>query len=251
VGSHPVVTVRNSSGDVTIRSWQKQEVQVTADSKSDKVQPDAQQKGNMLAVTTRILTSNVTPAEMEEDYEIIVPDETELTIHNDSGSVEVDQVLGDIALETVVADIELNRDTGYITARTVGGSITCNQCSGRIEANSISGAINVFQSESSNVQAGTSTGNIMLDSDLLPSGLYELRNYSGQIDVLFSPMDSFDVTAISMHGKVENEANLQQAEHDTQRLPPFARSLVGVYNEGKASLIINSFSGTILIRRRQ
>lgn len=252
VGSHPVVTVRNSSGKITIRSWQKPEVLVIANhNNSQKVEVGADQKGNMIEVATHILSDDVTPAELEADYDITVPQETELNVHDDSGTVDVQNVIGDMYFETVAADVSLSQITGYITAHTVGGSVTCNQCSGRIEANSISGAINVIGSETSNVQARTSTGNILLDSDLLPSGLYQLRNYSGQIEVFYSPSDSFDVTAISMRGKVESQADLKHSPNYARHLPPFARSLVGVYNEGKARLILNSFSGTIVIRQRQ
>ncbi|HVB32998.1 MAG TPA: DUF4097 family beta strand repeat-containing protein [Patescibacteria group bacterium] len=251
VMSHPVVTLRNSSGKVTIRAWQKPEVQIVVNQKSSKLAVDAQQQGNMIVVSTRILTDNVTPADMETDYDIAVPQETELSIHNDSGQVDVQGVLGDMTYETVGADVDLNQVTGYITVHTVGGSFTCNECSGGIEANSISGAINVIGSESNNVQARTSTGNILLDSNLLPNGLYQLRDYSGEVDVFFSPSDSFDVTAISLHGKVVNQAALKQRAQPQHNLPPFARSLFGAYNEGSARLVINSFSGTIQIRRRQ
>jgi DUF4097 and DUF4098 domain-containing protein YvlB len=250
VGSHPVVTLRNSSGKVTIRSWQRPEVQVVADSRSDKVEIDADQQANMVEIGTHLLTDNVTPAELEADYQLTVPEETELTVHNDSGEVDITQVLGDVSLETVAADVNLQRVTGYISVHTVGGSFTCNQCSGRIEAGSISGAVNLLDSDSSNVQVRTSTGNILLDSDLLSNGLYQLRNYSGQIDVFFSPSDSFDVTAISLHGRVENEAKLKQSPGAARHLPPFAHSFIGQLNEGKARLILNSFSGTIGIRRR-
>ncbi len=251
VQSHPVVTLHNSSGNVVIRTWQKPEVQVTANQTSPKVDVNAQQQGNMIVIATRILTDNVTPADLETDYQISVPPETELSIHDDSGKVNVKGVLGDMTYETVSADVSLNQVTGYITVHTVGGSFTCNECSGGIEANSISGAINVIGSESSNVQARSSTGNILLDSDLLPNGLYQLRDYSGQVDVFFSPSDSFDVTAISLHGKVVNQANLKQQSQPQRYLPPYARSLFGVYNQGHARLVINSFSGTIQIRRRQ
>jgi DUF4097 and DUF4098 domain-containing protein YvlB len=251
VDSHPVLTLHNSSGNIVIRSWPKQEVQVIADHKSEKVDVNAELKGNMVVVSTHILTDDVTPADLEADYQITVPQETELSIHNDSGLVDVEGVLGDMSFETVGADVDLSRVTGYITVRTVGGSFSCNECSGRIDANSISGAISLIGSESSNVQARSSTGNILLDSDLLPNGLYQLRNYSGHIDVLFSPSDSFDVTAISMRGKVENEADLKESPQPERHLPAFARSLFGVYNEGRARLILNSFSGTIVIRRRQ
>jgi hypothetical protein len=251
VTSHPVLTLHNSSGDVTIQTWKKPFVQVEADQKSKKVEVDANQRDNMVMVSTRILSNDITPSDLETDYQITVPEETELSIHNDAGKVDVQNVMGDISIVTVAADVDLRGVMGYITVRSVGGSFTCNECSGRIDADSISGGINLIGSESSNVRARSSTGNILMDSDLLPNGLYQLRNYSGEIDVLYSPSDSFDVSAISLRGKVENEANLKESPQPPQQLPAFARSLFGVYNEGRARLVINSFSGTIVIRRRQ
>ena len=250
VTPHPVVTLHNSSGSIVIHAWAKPEVQVVATQSSSKVAVDAEEQGNMVVISTRILTNNITPADLETDYQINVPTETDLSIHDDSGKVSVKGVIGDMTYETVAADVNLNHDTGYITVHTVGGSFTCNECSGQIQANSISGGINVIGSESSHVQASSSTGNILLDSDLLPNGLYQLRNYSGHIDVFFSPSDSFDVTAVSLRGKVINQANLKQPPKTEHDLPPFARSLFGVYNEGKARLVINSFSGTIQIRQQ-
>lgn len=250
VASHPVVTLHNASGVVTIRTWAKPEVEVLADHQSQKVDVTAEKRGNMILVATHILTDDVTPTDLETDYILTVPQESELSVHNDSGRVEVQGVLGNTSVETVSADVNLSNVTGDINVGTVGGSFTCNECSGQIQANSISGGISVIGSESSHVQARTSTGNILLDSDLLPNGLYQLRNYSGQIDVLFSPSDSFDVSAISLRGRVENDANLKAPAQPTQHLPSFARSLFGTYNEGRARLVLNSFSGTIVIRRR-
>ena len=234
-----------------IRLWQKKEVRGYAHKKREGVEVGGSLKGKWVEVSPRFFTDDLTPADLETDYQITVPPETELSIHNDSGTVDVQGVLGDLSFETVAADVDLSKVTGYVTVRTVGGSFTCNECSGRIDAHSISGAINLIGSVSQNVQASSSTGNILLDSDLLPNGLYHLRNYSGQIDVLFSPSDSFDVSAVSMRGKVENEADLKASEQPQRNLPSFARSLFGVYNQGRARLILNSFSGTIMIRRRQ
>ena len=43
--------------------------------------------------------------------------------------------------------------------------------------------------------------------------MYLLKNYSGVIEVRFSPGDSFDLSATSLKGKVNNEANLTPSAH--------------------------------------
>lgn len=252
VEDHPVIVLHNSSGTVVIHSWQKPEVQVVADHASPKVEVDAEQKGNLVELKTHVLSEDLSPDDLKADYEVTVPEEAELQIHNDSGSVRVERVFGDLMFETVAADVNLERTAGNLVIKTVGGPFTCEQCAGRIEANSISGPVNLIRTESSNIRAQTSSGDILLDSDLRPNGIYYLKTYSGGILVRFSPDDSFDLSATSIYGKVENEANLKPPAHDTRHPSQrFARSLFGTYNDGKARVELSSFSGTIQIRKRE
>ncbi len=250
VTSHPVVTVHNASGTVTIHSWNRPDVRVVGDHKSTKVEVYTAKKGNIVEVFTRVLSSDVAPADLEADYEITVPDETQLEVHNDSGKVTVENVIGDVTLEAISGAAQFQHISGYVSAKTVGGSFACVECSGRIEVNSISGDVSIVRAESTDVRVRTSSGNILLDSDLFPNGLYRLHNYSGSIVVLFSPQDSFDLSAVSIKGKVENQAKIKQSRHGTRSLPAFARSLFGTYNEGRARLDLMSFLGTIEIRKR-
>ena len=87
--------------------------------------------------------------------------------------------------------------------------------------------------------------------DFLPNGLYVMKNYSGVIEVRFSPADSFDLSATSLQGRVFNEANLIPPAHNTHTSPRFARSLFGSVNQGRAKVEVTSFSGTINIRKRE
>jgi DUF4097 and DUF4098 domain-containing protein YvlB len=250
VASHPVVTVHNASGSVTIHSWDRPDVRVVGDHKSPKVELYAAKKENIVEVFTRVLSDDVAPPDLEADYDITVPEETQLEVHNDAGSVAITNVIGDVTLEAISGTAQFQQISGYVSVKTVGGSFACIECSGRIEVNSISGDVQVVRAESTDVRVHTSSGNILLDSDLLPNGLYRLHNYSGSIVVLFSPHDSFDLSAVSIKGKVENQAKIKQSQRGSRSLPPFARSLFGTYNEGRAKLDLMSFLGTVEIRKR-
>jgi DUF4097 and DUF4098 domain-containing protein YvlB len=250
VASHPVVTIHNASGKITVQSWNRPDVRVVGNHGSTKVEVEAAKKGNMVEVFTRVIADDISPAELEADYDVMVPEETHLEVHNDTGSVTVQNVIGDVTLEAINGSAEFRQIAGYVTAKTVGGSFSCIECSGRIDVNSISGNISVVRAESTDVHVRTSSGNIFLDSDLLPNGIYRLRNYSGSIVVLFSPHDSFDLSAVSIQGKVENEARIKRSRGTSRPLPPYARSLFGTYNEGRARLELMSFLGTIEIRKR-
>ena len=250
VAAHPIVTIHNPNGTVTVKAWTKSEILVIADLASDRVDVNAEQNGNRVDVLTRQVGSNVAPDDYKADYQINVPEDTELQIHDDSGAVSVANVLGNMDVETVAAGVDLQDAAGYLTIATVGGSVQCLRCAGRIEVNSISGNFRFVDMRSYHVRAQTSTGNILFSGEFLPNGFYRLRNYSGVIDLRFAPGDSFDLSATSLKGKVNNEANLisGRAADPASR---YGKSLVGTFNTaGHARVELTSFDGTINITKR-
>jgi DUF4097 and DUF4098 domain-containing protein YvlB len=224
---------------------------VIATRASDKVEVEAEQTGNRVDVITHEASETVAPTDFATNYEISVPEDAELQIHNDSGAVTVANVLGDMNVETVEAGVDLEDAAGYLTVKTVGGSFQCVRCAGRLEVNSISGNFKLIDLRSYHVKAQTSRGNILFDGEFLPNGQYSLKNYSGVITVRFSPGDSFDLSATSLKGKVNNEAKLTAPPKSHHFfLPKFGNSLFGTLNAGRARVELSSFDGTINILKR-
>jgi len=249
VESRPVVTIHNPTGLVTVRAWTKSEVMVVAKRATDRVDVDTEQVENRVEIVTRQIPDNASPADLRADLEISVPEDAELQIHNDSGGVNVSNVLGDMNVETIAADVALEDAAGYLTVKTVDGSFVCTRCAGRIEATSISGNFRFIDLRSYHVRAQTSEGNILFNGEFLPNGTYELKNYSGIIEVRFSPNDSFDMSATSLKGKVNNEAKLTPSTHH-HGFGRFANSLFGTMNTGRAKVELSSFNGTIDILKK-
>ncbi|MGA9882320.1 MAG: DUF4097 family beta strand repeat-containing protein [Candidatus Acidiferrales bacterium] len=250
VDSRPVITIHNPNGKVIIKAWTKSEVMVVADRASNQVDVDAEKTGNRVDITTRQISDAVSPAQLRADYQINVPEDAELQIHDDSGNVSVNSVLGDMNVETIGAAVDLEDAAGYLTVNTVGGSFQCLRCAGRIEVSSISGSLRFMDTRSYHVRAKTSTGNILFDGEFLPNGMYRLRNYSGNIEVRFSPGDSFDLSATSLKGAVHNEAKLAPPAHPDPWSAKYGNSLFGTFNTGRAKVELTSFDGTINIVKR-
>ena len=164
---------------------------------------------------TRQVADTASPDDLRADFEISVPEDAELQIHDDSGGVNVSNVLGDMNVETIAAGVDLEDAAGYLTVKTVGGSFQCLRCAGRLEVTSISGNFKLIDLRSYYVRAQTSKGNILFNGEFLPNGTYVLKNYSGVIEVRFSPGDSFDLSATSLKGKVNNEAKLDPVRPTT------------------------------------
>jgi len=250
VDAHPVVTIHNPNGMITVKAWTKAEVMVISTRASDNVEVEAEQMGNRVDVSTHAAADNVAPDDMRADYQINVPEDAELQIHDDSGEVNVANVLGDMNVETVAAGVDLEDSAGYVTIKTVGGSFQCTRCAGKLEISSISGNLRLTDIHSFHVHAQTSTGNILFSGEFLPNGIYRLKNYSGVIEVRFSPADSFDLSATSLKGKVINQATLTPKSHQQHFYSRFGNSLFGTFNAGRAKVELTSFDGTINILKR-
>ena len=249
VEAHPVVTIHNPNGIVTVRAWTKSDVMVVAKRATTEVEVDAEQTGNRVDVQTRQVADTASPDDLRTDFEISVPEDAELQIHNDSGGVSVSNVLGDMNVETIAAGVELQDTAGYLTVKTVGGAFQCLRCAGRLEVTSISGNFKLIDLRSYYVRAQTSEGNILFNGSFLPNATYVLKNYSGAIEVRFSPGDSFDLSATSLKGKVHNEANLTPSSHH-HLASRFGNALFGTFNSGRARVELNSFDGTINILKK-
>jgi DUF4097 and DUF4098 domain-containing protein YvlB len=222
---------------------------VVANRAADQVDIEIEQTGNRVDIMSHPVVED-TPAEsLRADYEISVPQDAELQIHDDTGGVNVSNVLGDMNVETIAAGVDLQDSSGYLTVKTVDGSFQCLRCSGRIEVSSISGNLRFNDVHSPYVRAQTSNGNIVFNGEFLPNGTYRLKNYSGVIEVRFSPGDSFDLSASSLKGKVNNEARLAPPSHH-HFLPKFGNALFGSLNSGRARVELSSFNGTINILKR-
>jgi DUF4097 and DUF4098 domain-containing protein YvlB len=138
-----------------------------------------------------------------------------------------------------------------MVVKTIDGSLVCNRCSGKLEANSISGNVQMIQPTLDSVRVQTSSGNIFFDGSFLSRGIYIMKNFSGTIEVHFSPSDSFDVNANSLKGDVINQATFKPDTHGTPRAASkWGHGFIGTMNDGHAKVELSSFSGTIKILKR-
>ena len=113
VEAHPVVTIHNPNGMVTVRAWTKSDVMVVAKRATAQVEVDAEQNGNRVDVLTRQVADTASPDDLRTDLEISVPQDAELQIHNDAGGVNVSNVLGDMNVETIAAGVPLGRKSAF------------------------------------------------------------------------------------------------------------------------------------------
>ena len=252
VGSYPLLSVRQISGDVVVRAWDQPEIRVLASVKGSHVVADATQQGSRVEVVSEIVGPHEESKEVV-NYEIYVPGQAEVQVHAHDGRVRVENVRGDVSVETRSAGVELKEVAGHIDVRTAAGSLVADHCSGRMEVRSASGDLSFLQPSLTKLTAYTMNGDIAYEGDFQPGGMYSLSNHAGTIDLRVTKQASFDLTANSIQGEVTADvptAPMAKSSNAWQPSTGPPRRFTGRYNSGDASVQVSSFDGTIRIRRK-
>jgi DUF4097 and DUF4098 domain-containing protein YvlB len=255
VKGRPVVIIDNIvNGRIEVKSWKNQEVVVSSTTSSaDKVAVDIEQVGDRIDVSASSLASSNSPHEVEANFQLTVPEQTELRLRTQTGLIYVEQVNGDMKLESVAGDVHLKEVSGYIIVKTTGGSLVCTLCSGNLEFMSIGGGAQVLQPSLTSVNLMTTSGNILYDGDFIRTGVYTMKSGKGLVEVRFSGNDSFDLNAQTNLGTVDNQAAafLKPDTHSSRHMgSKFAHGLFGTVGQGLAKVELSSYSGTIRILKR-
>lgn len=246
----PRVILTNENGFVEVRGIAKNEVHIIAIKHSPNVEVDTESVGNRLRFDTHIFDPAMRMLDRMVDYTLEVPERTSLEVHNISGRIKVDGVSGSVNIDALNATIELNNINGNMILRSVSGNMQIAHSSGRIEADSITGDLRFVDLQCQSIDASTTSGNIVYDGNFYDNGRYALSNYSGTIDVIAVPNSSFELDARSVKGSVQSEFPLQARQHYNFNPQVMKQSLLGVYNDGAASVHLSSFSGKITIRKK-
>jgi DUF4097 and DUF4098 domain-containing protein YvlB len=254
VKGRPVVMMQNiANGRIEVKSSKNLEVVIAGSQASNKVNVEIEQVGDRIDVNTTILDTAAQADDLEANFQITVPEETELQLRTQTGLIYVEQVMGDMTLQSVAGDVHLKEVSGYIVVKTTNGSLVCTQCAGKLDFSSVSGNAQLLQPGLTNVNLFTTSGNILFDGDFIRTGIYTMRSGKGTVEVHFSGNDSFDLKAQTATGSVDNqaEAYLKPDSHGVKHIASkFTKGLFGTVGSGLAKVELSSYSGTIRILKR-
>src|SRR5438445_12271403 len=108
VNARPVVVIHNvANGRIEVKSSKNAAVDVVASQTADKIGFEMEQAGDRIDVTANILDASAQPRELEASLQLTVPEETELQLKTETGLIYVEQVMGDMTLESVAGEVHL------------------------------------------------------------------------------------------------------------------------------------------------
>jgi hypothetical protein len=174
----------NDSGDVTVSTGDKTEIERTVHYNGDKPGETHRVDGDALIIRE-------CPVEdCTIDYRITVPEGTKVSGRVESGTVEV----------TGAASANIQSESGDITARDIAGEVNASAQSGDLELTGVGGAV-VADAQSGGVTVGLTAAQSVL-----------VETQSGDIDVTV-PSAKYHVKAATQSGDVSNEVGDDPSGH--------------------------------------
>ena len=204
LGRSGTVDLQTFTGDITIVSWDRDEVKIHARS-----------RGNVRFESSSSRVALVENPYRHEGYDddddnygdehglgftISMPKNARLLVRTLSGDVklrdvadvEAHSVSGDLdamniashaVLETVSGDLTAIKIGGGLRANTVSGDMKARQITGEVNAQSVSGDIVLEDVTSSYVRGETVSGQMQFSGPVDPKGRYEFHSHSGDVDL--------------------------------------------------------------------
>jgi DUF4097 and DUF4098 domain-containing protein YvlB len=121
------------------------------------------------------------------------------------------------------------------------GAIKVTNPAGAVYANVTDGDIEIAGSRSQNVEAHCTQGNVIFSVDVLPSGSYILKSFSGRLEVTLPADADFKLSASSFRGVINPDAFQMKFDKRSPHL------VEGSHGAGGASIKLWTQEGSILL----
>jgi DUF4097 and DUF4098 domain-containing protein YvlB len=272
------VVLNNVSGDIEIRSWKENQVRIEAvkvsqASSLDKAKENAAQvtiEVTNEAGVVQILTKyperqggfwGGDSLNVSVDYKLSIPEKAAVEVKSVSGDIHLRSIGGPAKVKSTSGDVEIlgaagvevNLTSGDLTLdnilgdvylKSVSGDIKASGVKGSIELSSISGEIDLKDvAEARSVSAKSVSGNITYVGTLMTGGNYELKSFSGNVEMRIPANSAFDFEASTRSGVIDSDFPIEVSG----KISP--KEVHGTVNKGGTRIRLSSFSGNIDLKK--
>lgn len=254
------VEVSNISGDVEIRGWSRNQVDISADLGSDVKELVFERKGNQVIIKVEVPRKS--SRNIASDLVIHVPEKSsvkvstvsaDITIEDVRGSQSLVTVSGDIETQAYTADIEAETVSGDIDilgdgkklnvrANTVSGDIDIQQVNGEASASTVSGDIQLVYGELDRVRMNTTNGDMIFQAQLNEGGRFSAETINGEVEVDFDGKLSAKIEVETFNGSIRNCFG-PKAVRTSQYAP--GRELNFTEGDGDGWITIKTLNGAV------
>lgn len=203
------VEVRNLSGDVEVKTWDRDEVKIDAvktsrSSNIEKAKENAQKvkievtrENGILKIESVYPKPSIKGLNVSIDYDVTIPSESSIEARSMSGDVTLENIGGKAAAETKSGDVEItgarsgargetmsgdvrvaNIENG-VYCRTASGEVDAKNVSGNAELNCVSGDVTA-ENIKGDVEAETVSGSVKM-MDISRADVVKGKTMSGSV----------------------------------------------------------------------
>jgi DUF4097 and DUF4098 domain-containing protein YvlB len=162
----------------------------------------------------------------------------EISVDTVGGRVDVTSTYGEVTINNAAADVRVSSSFGPI-------AIACTK--GRVEATTTDGSV-ALVGIAGDVEANTVNGQITFTGPIRAGGRYRFKSLSGAVEMAVqSDPPGFTATLVTYNGEIETAFPLKV--NTPLRSGSHNRRITGVYGDGQAQLVLDSFNGAVRIVR--
>lgn len=250
--------MNNRSGQVTVRTWNRNAVQVSADlSDRDRLQVDA--GGGVVRIRHQSWHGDESA-----DFRLTVPAWMELSIGTTEGDITVQGSEARLDLRSVEGNISVQGGRDFITVHSVEGEITVAGADGRVEVNTVDGGVGLTDvtgdiaisavdgditldgMTSSEVEATTVDGDILYRGTIAPNGRYRFDSHSGDLTLEVPDPLNASLSISTFDGDFQSDWPITLTGTGGMK-KRFSFTL----GNGSARIDLQSFDGDMRLRKRK
>lgn len=205
------IELRNVFGTISVESWNRDEIKLTAEFESSKTAISPRQGNNELVVD--VLSDNHGRSDVGDiNFKLYVPVNSSVDLQTKRGNITVNNIRG----EMVSAHVTLEGD------------------------------INLSGISASKVNAQNTIGDIFYDGEIASGGTYRFQSGKGAISIRIPADSAFNLEASANNKQIM----IGPFWNDNFRKMGDGRKYVGDVVDGRSKVIVTNFSGSITFYRR-
>lgn len=204
VGPHPVISIRNQYGRITVTPSTGDRVVATV-VHSDAVEILHQEAENRVELITGSQVATGAKAD-NVDYQVLVPADACVILSTAAGSLSAENLEGDLIFEGTTASVDARAlRNAHIHVKTLSGPITLREITNTyVDVTTASGDVTLQNVSGPNVEVHAGTGQIHYTGDP-GQGFYKLATGTGNIFVGVPYAGMAHFKARSVKGKVDHQ----------------------------------------------
>jgi DUF4097 and DUF4098 domain-containing protein YvlB len=250
------VEVVSPTGDVTIRSWDRNEMRVrTSDGRRGNV--NISTRGNVVYVEATRMNRGRNGA----DIEITLPAVYAVSVQGMSADADISGVSGGVAFsatqgslrarntagglraESVSGDIDAGDVRGGLQAKATNGNISLARVQGDVFAETVNGDIDMTEIGAAHVAASSVNGRIRYAGRITDNGRYHFSSHNGNIVVSAPERTSATFYVSTYNGRIDAGFPIQMQPAGADRRVSFA------LGAGSARVEVETFNGNLRVVR--